>query len=1143
MMDNGLIIRASGAPEGGDAILVLRELETSSVIYLARDDARAEAMASSLRFFAPEVAILRFPAWDCLPYDRVSPNPEVSAQRLSTLTLLAHGFDGRCVVLSTLNAAAQRVPARAVLKQSGFAAQQAHRIDEEALRNFLVRMGFSKTSTVREPGDYAFRGGIIDLWPPGETAPVRLDLFGDILDGLRRFDPETQRTTADLKAIELAPVSEVILDGPSIQRFRQNYRIAFGATGANDPLYEAVSAGRKQAGQEHWLPFFHDRLETLFDFAPGASVVLDENADATLEDRRQMVQEMYNTRRDAMTAKAQLDGVYKPTPPELLYLDKDAWATGLEGRRIVELSTLPLPPGPGVIDMGGRRGRSFAPERQEQNTNLFGVLTDHIQQKRKESAVVIASYSHGASERLKDLLKDEGLEDTKLIKRRTDVKRGDIGLVVWALETGFETQDLTVISEQDVFGQRLVRGAKKKRRAENFLTEAQALSPGDLVVHVDHGVGRYKGLETVVAAGAPHECLALEYDGGDKLFLPVENIELLSRFGATEGQLDKLGGGAWQARKARLKERIREMAERLMRIAAERALRKAPVLEPQDDLWQAFAARFPYAETNDQLSAIDDVMEDLASGRPMDRLIVGDVGFGKTEVAMRATFVAASSGYQVAIIAPTTLLSRQHMASFTDRFRGLPFTLRQLSRFVSAKEAAETRAGLAEGRVDIVVGTHALLAKGIRFNRLGLLIVDEEQRFGVAHKERLKDLRSDVHVLTLSATPIPRTLQMSLSGVRDLSVIGTPPVDRLSIRTYVSPFDTVTLREALLREHYRGGQSFIVVPRISDLSEMEQFLREHVPEVSYIIAHGQMAAGELDQRMNAFYDGTFNVLLATTIIESGIDIPAANTMIIHRADMFGLSQLHQIRGRVGRSKTRAYAYLTTKPKTKLTEAATKRLKVLAALDALGAGFNIASQDLDIRGSGNIVGEEQSGQMREVGQELYNDMLQEAIAKLKAGEGGLVETEDTWAPQIMLDVPVLIPEDYVPDLDVRLGLYRRLSALGDKLELEGFAAELIDRFGELPREVQILLRIVRIKRLCKRAGISKLTVGQKGAVVEFHNATFANPQGLVAYLAAQKGKARVKENRIVLAGDFNSESDRIKAGFALAKDLAQCAAAK
>ncbi len=1132
----------SGAPEGFDAQLLARELAKGQpVVHVARDDRRLEAMRAALAFFAPEAVVLTLPAWDCLPYDRVSPNPDISATRMATLAALQAGLPGPFILLTTLSAAMQRVPAREVLAQSSFTAKVGGRIDEAALRQFLVRMGFSPASTVSEPGDYAVRGGIIDIFPPGEGGPVRLDLFGDVLDGARRFDPVSQRTIEPLKTIELAPVSEVILDEAAITRFRQNYRVEFGAGGADDPLYEAVSAGRKHAGMEHWLGFFHERLETIFDYLPQAAVVLDDQIEAIRAARWVSIADQYDTRREAMTRRDRVDSVYKPAAPGLLYLDEADWTATLAPRRVLRLQVLAAPPGPGVLAMGGRIGRNFAPERQLENVSLFSALKDHVNARLAAGPVVIASWSEGARERLKGLMEDEGLTGARLIRDAREIGPG-VNLCIWPLDQGFEAgapaNPLTVISEQDVLGDRLIRAPRKKRKAENFLTEAQSLSPGDLVVHVDHGVGRYKGLETITALGAPHDCVALEYAGGDRLFLPVENIELLSRYGHEEGLLDKLGGGAWQAKKARLKERIRQIADKLMRIAAERLLRAAPILEAPHHEWEAFAARFPYTETDDQMAAIEDVVSDLASGRPMDRLIVGDVGFGKTEVAMRAAFVAAQSGVQVAVIAPTTLLARQHYKTFAERFRGTAITVRPLSRFVSAKEAAKTREGLAEGTVDIVIGTHAVLAKAVRFKHLGLLVIDEEQHFGVSHKERLKEMRSEIHVLTLTATPIPRTLQLSLTGVRDLSLIGTPPVDRLAIRTYVSEFDAVTIREALLRERYRGGQSFYVVPRISDLAEVEEFLKTHVPEVSYLVAHGQMAAGDLDDRMNAFYDGKFDVLLATTIVESGLDIPTANTMIVHRADMFGLSQLYQIRGRVGRSKARAYCYLTTKPRLPLTPQATKRLRLLGSLDSLGAGFSLASQDLDLRGAGNLLGEEQSGHIKEVGYELYQAMLEETIAKLKSGELTEAGDDGEWSPQINLGVPVMIPEAYIPDLDVRLGLYRRLSSLTSKVELEGFAAELIDRFGPLPKEVNTLLLVVRIKAMCKRAHIARMDAGPKGATVQFHMDKFPNPAGLVEFLQAQNGLAKIQGNKVVVRRDWASDGDKIKGAFAIARDLAE-----
>ncbi|SIS87213.1 transcription-repair coupling factor [Paracoccus saliphilus] len=1145
-MSNQLIL--SGAPEGYDAALIAREAARSEnggapVIHIARDDRRMAAMREALGFLAPGLAILDFPAWDTTPYDRVSPAPAIQAARMATLAGLAQGaVRGPFVLLTTLNAVLQRVPARELVGGASFAARVGDRIDEAGLRDFLIRMGFVQSPTVTEPGDYAIRGGIIDIYPPGESGPIRLDLFGDVLDGARRFDPVSQRTTEKLSRVEIAPMSEVILDEPAITRFRQNYRAEYGG-GSNDPLYEGVSAGRKMSGVEHWLPWFHDRMESLFDYLPGASVVMDDHVGQVIDARREMIREQFQARREAMAMKGRSDTVYKPVPPDEMFPTEEEWGNWLDPHRVLRLSVLPQPPGPGVLDAGGRPGRNFAPERQSENLNLFNALSDHIQGLCKDGRVIIASFSDGARDRLAGLISDEGVTGAQQIGDIRDLpdRPGALGLAVWPLEEGFTADGralgrLTVISEQDVLGDRLIRGAKKRRRAENFLQDTQALTPGDLVVHVEHGIGRYTGLETITAAGVPHDCVALEYAGGDRLFLPVENIELLSRYGHEEGMLDRLGGGAWQARKARLKERIKLIADKLMRVAAERLLRPAPVLEPEDHDWQAFSARFPYSETDDQAAAIEDVLSDLSAGRPMDRLVVGDVGFGKTEVAMRAAFVAASQGLQVAVIAPTTLLARQHFNTFAERFRGTAISVRPLSRFVGTKDAAKTREGLADGSVDIVVGTHAVLAKQVRFKRLGLLVIDEEQHFGVTHKERLKELRSDIHVLTLTATPIPRTLQLSLTGVRDLSIIGTPPVDRLSIRTYASEFDSVTIREALLREKYRGGQSFFVVPRLSDLPDVEHWLTENVPEITFIVAHGQLAAGDLDQRMNAFYDGSHDVLLATSIVESGLDIPTANTMVVWRSDMFGLAQLYQIRGRVGRSKTRAYCYLTTKPRSPLTPQAIRRLKFLGAIDSLGAGFNLASQDLDLRGAGNLLGEEQSGHIKEVGFELYQAMLEETIAKLKSGE---IEgtPEDEWAPQLNLGVPVTIPEHYIPDLDVRLGLYRRLAELTTKVELEGFAAELIDRFGTLPREVNTLLLVIRIKAMAKRAQIAKLDAGPKGATVQFHNDKFPNPAGLVEFLTDQRGQAKVTDNKIIIRRDWKTDADRIKGAFAVARDLA------
>ena len=1135
------IINLSGAPDGFDANILSNFIteKQKSIIFVARDDKRLDLMRKSLWFFSPNIPILDFPSWDCLPYDRVSPNADVSSARMATLAALSSGFEAPILLLTTLNAITQYIPNRTIVSNNSFVAIVGRTINVKELRAYFSKMGFVQTPTVTEPGDYAIRGGIIDVFPPGESGPVRMDLFGDELESARRFDPVTQRTVENLDRIEFAPVSEVILDDVSINRFRNNYRKEFGSAGLDDPLYEAISAGRKHQGYEHWAPYFHDGMETIFDHLPNAVIFMDENIERIHTSRWDGINDQYEARLEALNSKNRLETVYKPIKPELFYVSPDDLFDLLNNREQRKFIVLPQPTGPNSLDMRARIGRNFAPERQNEELGLFEEFAKHIIEKRKTTSVIIASMSLGARERLYGLLQDQGLSGMVNIKTWKDINQaiGSISLAVWHLEHGFEAPGLTIISEQDVLGELIIRKTNKKRRAKDFLTEASSLSVGDLVVHVDHGVGRYRGLETVKAAGAPHDCLLLEYANNDRLYLPVENVELLSRYGHETGLLDRLGGSAWQAKKAKLKERIREMADKLLRIAAERSLRKSEILEVSPDKWNAFCARFPYVETDDQLNAIEDVVSDMSSGNPMDRLICGDVGFGKTEVALRAAFIAASAGTQAAIIAPTTLLARQHFKSFEERFRGTGIRVKQLSRFVTTSQMKKNREALRDGAVEIIIGTHALLAKDIKFANLGLLIIDEEQKFGVGHKERLKQLRSDIHVLTLTATPIPRTLQLSLSGVRELSVIGTPPIDRLAIRTYVSEFDTVTLREALLREHYRGGQSFFVVPRISDLPEIEAFIEEQVPEINHVVAHGQMPAGELDERMNAFYDGKFGILVATTIVESGLDIPTANTIIIHRADMFGLSQLYQIRGRVGRSKTRAYAYLTTKPRQKLTHAAIKRLRVLGSLDSLGAGFMLASQDLDIRGAGNILGEEQSGNVREVGYELYQEMLEDAIAKIKSGQMEGLTDEGSWSPQINLGVPVLIPETYVQDLDVRLGLYRRLSALAKKIELEAFAAELIDRFGKLPAEVDMLLRVVRIKGMCRAAGIAKLDSGPKGAVIQFYQDKFISPSDLAQYLLDSRGTAKIKDNKLIVLRDWTNDDKKVKGAYIIARELA------
>jgi transcription-repair coupling factor (superfamily II helicase) len=1145
----------TGAPAGYDAYLAAEAARRRNglVLFVASDDAAERCAIDALAFFAPDIRALPFPSWDCLPYDRMSPKPDIESQRLATLSALARrkADDGAWIVVTNVNALLQRVPPREAIAEAQFHARVGNAVDHDKLVRFLTRHGYVRAGTVREPGDFALRGGIIDLWPSGTDDPLRLDFFGSTLDAVRRFDAETQLSTDQVSEIELLPASEVPLDKETISRFRAGYVAQFGPA-SDDPLYEAVSEGRQHPGMQHWLPLFYDHLDTLFDYAGRPLVMMSHQAEDAKTARVESIADYYETRRQFLHEKREgKENVaavpYKPLPPDQLYLAADEWSAALGSRDVRDLSPFQAPESTKSVDAGGKQGRDFAPERSQGRVNVFEAAAAHVKElQAQKKRVLIAAWSEGSAERLGGVLSDHGLPAMRAIADFSEAQKlhgKAVGVAIVGIERGFEAPDFAVVSEQDILGDRMVQARRKSKRAQNFLAEASSLAPGDLVTHIDHGVGRYVGLQTIDVAGAPHDCLELVYDGG-KLFLPVENIELLTRYGADESnaQLDRLGGAGWQQRKAKMKQRVREIAAELIRIAAARKLRSLEPLDAPQGLYDEFCARFPYQETEDQEKAIAETMEDLARGTPMDRLVCGDVGFGKTEVALRAAFVAAMSGLQVAVIVPTTLLARQHYKTFADRFSGFPVKIRQLSRFVDAKDAKETKAGLASGDIDIVIGTHALLAKGISFANLGLVVVDEEQHFGVAHKERLKALRADVHVLTLTATPIPRTLQLALTGVRDLSLITTPPIDRLAVRTFVTQFDPLVIREALLREHYRGGQSFYVCPRIKDLRETEEFLRETLPEVKFAVGHGQMPAQQLEEAMTAFYDGKVDVLVSTNIVESGLDIPTANTLIVHHADRFGLSQLYQLRGRIGRSKSRAYAYLTTPANQKLTETADRRLQVLQSLDQLGAGFSVASHDMDIRGAGNLLGEEQSGHVREVGIELYQEMLEEAVAQLRAGVGD-TEAPDQWSPQINIGTSVLIPEGYVGDLNVRMALYRRLATLEDASDVERFAAELIDRFGPLPEEVQHLLEIVAIKHLCRSAMVEKIEAGPKGAILTFRNQTFPNPGALVQLIHKHPAVMKVRpDQRVVVSRDWPTPEARLKGARAVLNQLAQLAEA-
>lgn len=1127
----------------GSQPLVMADLARAApqrAVFIAPDEAGMRSVADAAAYFAPELEIIELPAWDCLPFDRASPALTISAERLSALYRLQHKGRANQLLVTTVNAVLQRVLTPFRIREAVREFKPGMEIGRDSLAALLTRQGYSRVDTVVDAGEYAVRGSIVDIYPSGLASGLRLDFFGDELESLRLFDPSTQMTTGTLESHLLLPASEALLDDDTVKRFRSRYREQFGAVATQDPLYEAVSEGRRLAGMEHWLPLFEERLATVFDHLEKNDVVVIDQA--AVQAGRDRLSDIADFREARAATAGQKAGSYRPLGADALYLSEQEFTAALDSAPVHRAVIFDQAEGTETVDFGFSSAREFSAERGR-GENVYEAAASHLKAVGKSGRrSLLAAYSQGSRARLASILGEAGAETVAADSWQEALglaAKGKTAALILPLDTGFANAELELLTEQDILGDRLVRRRKKRKNSDAFLAELAALEMGDLVVHTDHGIGKYLGLEPIKVGKSEHDCVMLEYLNGDKLYIPVENLEVLSRYGSTEEavRLDKLGGEAWQRRRAQLKERIRAIAGELMHTAAARALRKAPVLEAEEGPYGQFTDRFPWEETDDQDRAISDVLGDLEEGRPMDRLVCGDVGFGKTEVALRAAFVAAMSGHQVAVIAPTTLLARQHYRNFSERFAGFPLKVGRLSRLVPAKEMKETREGLANGDIDIVIGTHAILSKSTAFKNLGLVIVDEEQRFGVTHKEKLKQLRADVHMLTLTATPIPRTLQMAMTGLRELSTIQTPPVDRLAVRTYVSEWDDVIMREALLREHHRGGQSFIVVPRIADMAPIEEWLGKNVPEVKVITAHGQMGANEVEDRMGAFYEGKYDVLLSTTIVESGLDIPSANTIIIHRADRFGLAQLYQLRGRVGRAKLRAYAYLTWEAGTALSDVAEKRLKVLSDLDSLGGGFQLASRDLDIRGAGNLLGDEQSGHIREVGFELYQSMLEDAILAVKAGEAGLEARRESVSPQITVDAPIMIPDDYVPDLTVRMALYRRLNDAADPAEIDALAAEMIDRFGPLPEATANLVKLLEIKAQAIVANISKIDVGAAGTLVTFHKDEFADPAGLLAYVERLKGTAKLRPDmKLVINRAWNDPQARLNGLLQLTKGL-------
>lgn len=1125
-------------PEGLEACLITRLFHESpqTLLVVVRHKERLDELSAQLNALDPDLPLLIFPAWDTLAYDRVSPRKDLMGTRLATLKTLHEG-KGPFLVLTTCGALLQRVPPQSLFAKTTLTLQLGQSLPEGRLEHVLAAAGYLRVETVREPGEYAVRGSLVDLFPAHADLPRRIDRFGTEIETIKTFDPLTQRSQDTLKSIEILPVTEVVLSPDTISQFRQRYREAFGVPKALDTLYNDISEGRPHGGMEHWLPFFYDELPTLFDVVGAPSrLFLGADVPLGLSERIEAIEDYYQARKNTPPGKEQL---YHPVPVDSLFLSLKEIEEHARALETYQTNPYDVPKSDQnhVISLGAK---PFLWAHSPQET-LLKQLSHILESAKAQSKTLFLAWQTQRErltfqEMLKSLECPYEEADTPTFFTRVDVSVPC--LVPYPVSQSFEDDQIRVVSASQLMGKMLTQRARRKKRSDLFIEEACALSAGDLVVHQDHGVGRYQGLVSITVGGKPHDCLQLEYAGQDRLFLPVENLDLICRYGgeASAAALDKLGTNAWRQRKEKIKKDLFAIASHLLETAAKRELLTCEPLVPDEALYTAFCQRFDHAETDDQLRTLDETLEDLASGHPMDRLVCGDVGFGKTEIALRAACVAASAGKQVALIAPTTLLVRQHFLNFKKRFEGLGIRVAQLSRFVSATAAKKTKEDIANGKVHVVIATHALLARSVTFQDLGLLIVDEEQHFGVKQKEKLKSLNPQTHLLTLSATPIPRTLQMALTGMRSLSLITTPPMDRLPVRTFVTPFDPVVIKEAILRERARGGQTFFVCPRLKDLDEVKDTLLALIPDLRVTFATGQMAATDLEKAMTAFCDREVDVLLSTNIIESGLDLPFVNTIIVHRSDLFGLSQLYQLRGRVGRAKARGYAYLTLPTHKPASESATKRLEVMQTLDTLGAGFQLASHDMDLRGTGNLLGEEQSGHIKEVGLELYQQMLEDAVLAVKAKARG-EEIAEKWSPQMSLGLPVMLPPSYIPDLGVRLNFYRRLSWATTKDDLKALYAESVDRFGAPPEDVTTLFEVMGLKQLCKQAGVAKIDVGDRGMTLAFFQNTFAAPTKLITYVLEKKGVITVRPDQsLVIKADIRDPKAKLKLAHKVLRDL-------
>ena len=1096
-------------PDGAADALALARLaaeEKTPLLVITQDTAAAQRLEAAIGFFAsPEQTILSFPDWETLPYDSFSPHRDIVSMRLRTLRNLHRG--DASIVLVPINTLMQRLPPPDYVAVQAMRLAVNDRFERERFREQLSRSGYRAVETVFEPGEYAFRGALIDLYPVGSRAPLRIDLFDDEVDTLRTFDPESQRSLDKIEEIELLPAHEYPLTPEAIARFREGFETLFDVDPRRSPLYVDALSGIPSPGLEQYLPLFFERTSSLFEhFGDGLRLALAPGVFEAAEHHWYSIVSRFDN--------LGVDPTRPLLPPHRAFIPVEALFAEIKRHPRVQLEREPHPHAvafaTGPIPQVAIDARSAKPLRA-----LEGFLKTSLEAGER---VLFVAETRGRQESLEETLAPLRLRLAEAESWQAFLDSDQPVMITFgAIESGvrLEHERVAIVTENELFGDIVRQRRRQQVRAtdddELLIRHLSELRAGSPVVHRAHGVGRYLGLERIEAGGQQAEFLALEYADGAKLYVPIDALDQISRYNGVSDEhapLNKLGSDQWEKARKRAAEKIRDTAAELLDVYARREAREGFACQPPDEQYQRFTATFPFEETPDQRVAIQAVIEDMTSPRPMDRVVCGDVGFGKTEVAMRAAFLAVNSGRQVAVLVPTTLLAQQHFENFRDRFAETAISIELLSRFNSGKAHDKAIERLREGQADIVIGTHKLLGRNVEFANLGLVIIDEEHRFGVSQKERLKAMRAEVDVLTMTATPIPRTLSMAMSGMRDLSIISTPPARRLSVKTFVQQRDESVLKEAILREILRGGQVYYLHNEVKTIEATAEKLRELVPDARVGIAHGQLAERALERVMSDFYHKRFNVLVCSTIIETGIDVPSANTIVIERADKFGLAQLHQLRGRVGRSHHQAYAYLLTPPPRQITSDATKRLEAISQSDALGAGFNLASHDLEIRGAGELLGEEQSGQIETIGYGLYMEMLDRAVKAIRAGKTPNLDAPITQGVEINLGVPALIPDDYLPDVQQRLVMYKRISNARLDAELRELQVEMIDRFGILPEPVKHLFRQARLKPLAERLGVARIEAGPERGRLIFGDRPSVDPMALVTLIQREPERYRL-----------------------------------